>query len=126
MPICLAPALPIILSVFITIIVVIMITKKETYPTLPPSIAAYMNPANQMCIPRVSTQCRGLDYADRIGCVQENMLKCLNNSENSTSISRQCLSDVCEGQGKCKNPQECYKCRKLALFNGICAKPDLN
>ena len=115
--------LPFLCALLLLVLIIYNTRESFEVPPIPPQ-TQWMTIANTLCAPRVSAECRGLDYIDRIACVQQGMNDCMN--KNAQNISTNCMQQTCSID--CMNGigPKCQYCLAKAQLEGICAKPDLN
>lgn len=135
----------VIISIILVIIVIYIVISPSTLPPKVEGVRGYQNfiqpfwlspqaqqlwmePAMNLCQSRVASECSGLPYIERIGCVQQKLLEC--EKANEKVINKQCSdqlpSTIC--RNKCAHPSslECIKCKQYVKRFGVCSKPDLS
>jgi hypothetical protein len=88
----------------------------------------WMKPAINLCHSRVSSECSGLPYEQRIGCVQQKLMECENANEQviNNSCSAQLPNTICRKRCSHPNSLDCIKCKQYVQRFGVCSKPDLS
>lgn len=84
-------------------------------------------PAKKLCTERVRAECGKLPYVDRIGCMQQALLKC--EQINAATISSQCVAKIPDTicKNKCKFGKECCEsCIGIVRAMGVCSTPAIN
>ena len=133
--------LPILIVAIIIIVAVVLITSKKPAEQYPASYAYqynyqpfylssqaqqnWMKPAIEICKPRAASECGGVPFDQRIGCIQHALQSCL--QSNSKRISQDCSADLPKTMCKhhCTNPESCSLCMQYVKAFGVCSKPDL-
>lgn len=133
------------LCVVIAVVVVVLwylYTRKEMFD--PNATYAYQNnvqpfylsreavnlwstPAKKLCTDRAKAECGKLPYVDRIGCMQQAMIRC--EQANAASITTQCVAKIPETicKNKCKFGKECCdSCIGTVRAMGVCSTPAIN
>ena len=91
------------------------------------AVNLWTGPAKKICQARVAAECASLPYEQRIGCVQQALIKC--QQANAKTISQQCAaslpSTICKRN--CKLGKKCCaNCVNVVKAMGVCSTPDIN